>query len=90
MSSGEFDLRMRLRPGEGAFAPEVSCSRAKCDSAATQRLEWRNPRIHEPDRIKIWLACDEHLEFLLGFLSSRDFPLRVLPVDAPVNEDPIA
>ena len=89
MSSGEFDLRSRLRAGQGAFAPETSCSRAKCQRAATHRIEWRNPRIHEPDRIKIWLACGEHLEFLLGFLESRDFPLRVVPVNAPVDEAPI-
>ena len=90
MSSGEFDLRMRLGAGFGAFAPEVSCSRAKCTNPATMRLEWRNPHIHDADRIKIWLACDEHVDFLLGFLEARDFPLRVVPVDAPVNEEPIA
>lgn len=89
MSSGEFDLRMRLRAGEGAFAPAVSCSRAQCDHPAVHRIEWRNPRIHEADRVKIWLACEAHFDFLLGFLVSRDFPVRVHAVSDPVNEEPI-
>ncbi|WP_399521785.1 hypothetical protein [uncultured Gulosibacter sp.] len=87
MSSGEFDLRTRI--GMEAFAPEATCSRAKCEAAATRRIEWRNPRIHSEDRIKIWLTCDEHLEFLLGFLKSRGFPVRLHAVDDPVNEEPI-
>jgi hypothetical protein len=46
------------------------------------RIDWRNPRIHDEDRRKTWLACDEHVEFLRGFLASRDFPLSVDPLDA--------
>lgn len=58
--------------------PEVpTCSRAGCREPATWRIDWRNPRIHSVDRRKTWLACDEHVEFLRGFLASRDFPLTV-------------
>ena len=58
--------------------PEVlTCSRAGCRQGASWRIDWRNPRIHSEDRRKTWLACDEHVEFLRGFLSSRDFPLEV-------------
>lgn len=53
------------------------CSRAGCPEPATWRIDWRNPRIHAEDRRKTWLACDEHVEFLRGFLASRDFPLTV-------------
>ncbi|MFB2556101.1 hypothetical protein [Herbiconiux liangxiaofengii] len=53
------------------------CSRAGCRTHAEHRIEWRNPRIHTDERRKVWLACDEHVEFLRGFLASRDFPLEV-------------
>ena len=46
-------------------------------------------RIHDADRVKIWLACGEHLEFLLGFLESRRFPVCLARIDDPVNEEPI-
>jgi hypothetical protein len=63
--------------------PEVpTCSRAGCREAASWRIDWRNPRIHAVDRRKTWLACDEHVDFLRGFLASRDFPLEVGPLDA--------
>lgn len=61
-------------------APETSCSRAGCRESATWRLDWRNPRIHAEDRVKTWLACGEHVDFLSDFLRSRDFPLAVSPV----------
>lgn len=90
MSSGEFDLRSRLRGFLVSSTQEVpQCSRAACNNAATRRLEWRNPRIHTEDRVKIWLTCDEHYDFLRGFLASRNFPLRVADVHDPANEQPI-
>lgn len=89
MSSGEFDLRGRL----AGYLPQESsvptCSRASCDLTAVSRIEWRNPRIHGEERIKIWLACTEHQEFLLAFLNSRDFPVRVHDIHDPVDEAPI-
>jgi hypothetical protein len=61
-------------------APEAdTCSRAGCRLPATWRIDWRNPRIHDEHRRKTWLACDEHIEFLRGFLESRSFPLTVQP-----------
>lgn len=89
MSSGEFDLRGRVSGYLPAGSDLPMCSRAQCDTPASHRIEWRNPRIHSGDRVKIWLACDEHFDFLLGFLSSRDFPVRVHDVRDPVNEAPI-
>ena len=55
----------------------VECSRAGCRAEAVWRLEWRNPRIHTPDRRKEWGACDAHVDYLRGFLAARDFPLTV-------------
>lgn len=62
-------------------APEpLTCSRAGCRETASWRIEWRNPRIHSEDRVKVWLACEEHVDFLREFLAAREFPLRVVPV----------
>jgi hypothetical protein len=76
------------------------CSRAGCVSTAAWRVNWRNPRIHATDRVKIWAACDEHRDFLADYLRSRSFPVRVTgmhedvdhldderdPADAPKND----
>ena len=56
---------------------DLTCSRAGCRSAATKQVVWRNPRIHAADREKIWLACDEHVDFLRDYLAARDFPVTV-------------
>ncbi|WP_314146972.1 hypothetical protein [uncultured Leifsonia sp.] len=65
----------------GMGEPEpLTCSRAGCTDTAGWRIEWRNPKIHAADRVKVWLACDEHVDFLREFLAAREFPLRVLAV----------
>jgi hypothetical protein len=53
------------------------CSRAGCDADASWNVNWRNPKIHPADRVKIWLACDEHVEFLREYLATRGFPVVV-------------
>lgn len=53
----------------------VECSRAGCRREASHHIVWRNPRIHSAGREKIWLACDEHVEFLHDYLAARDFPV---------------
>ncbi|MHA7986443.1 hypothetical protein ACX9R5_11600 [Rathayibacter sp. CAU 1779] len=68
---------MTLLDALGGDPVEPLCSRAGCREPARWRIDWRNPRIHSEDRRKTWLACDEHVEFLRGFLASRDFPLEV-------------
>jgi hypothetical protein len=49
------------------------CSARGCHAAATWQLHWNNPKIHTPDRRKIWLACDDHREHLADFLAARRF-----------------
>ncbi len=56
---------------------DLECSRAGCRATATQQVVWRNPRIHAPDREKVWLACDDHVEYLRDYLAARDFPVEV-------------
>jgi hypothetical protein len=64
------------------------CSRAACAADAVWSVNWRNPRIHGPDRVKVWLACDEHVSFLRDYLASRDFPVSVsaLPAGASAGD----
>ncbi|AJM77701.1 hypothetical protein [Rathayibacter toxicus] len=64
----------------GSTPNPYTCSRAGCLTTATWVLEWRNPRIHDEQRRKSWLACGEHLEFLSEFLRAREFPLQVRPL----------
>ena len=73
---------MSLLDALGEEPQVATCSRAGCRRPASWRIDWRNPRIHAEDRRKTWLACDEHVDFLRGFLSSREFPLEVGPLDA--------
>ena len=57
-----------------------TCSRAGCRDAAVWALLWRNPKIHTADRVKTWLACQEHRAVLESFLTDRSFPLTVVTV----------
>ena len=61
------------------------CSRAGCRQAATWNVNWRNPRIHGEDRVKVWLACNEHRGFLHDYLAARDFPVVVTPLGEDVE-----
>ncbi|MCA4131504.1 hypothetical protein [Arthrobacter sp. M4] len=58
---------------------EAQCSRKACRSAATWQLLWNNPRIHTPDRRKVWLACDEHREWLEDYLQTRGLWKATMP-----------
>ena len=61
------------------------CSRAGCSEPATLAINWRNPKIHTRDRVKIWLACDEHREFLHDYLATRGFPVVTTPLGTTVS-----
>lgn len=70
----------------GSPGPEGDvCSRANCTAAATAQINWRNPRIHGEDRVKVWFACREHETFLRDYLASRDFPVLVTDVGSTVD-----
>ena len=55
-----------------ATEPDV-CSAKGCREPASWQLLWNNPKIHTPDRRKIWLSCDDHREGLEKFLGARGF-----------------
>ena len=56
------------------------CSAKGCRAPATTDLGWRNPRLHDAARVKHWLACDEHADYLADFLSRRGFLLSRQPL----------
>jgi hypothetical protein len=55
------------------------CSAKGCKQPAVHELRWNNPKLHTPDRRKVWLACEEHRESLADFLGARGFLKEVAP-----------
>ena len=68
--------------------PDV-CSAKSCRATATWQLLWNNPKLHTPERRKIWLACDAHRGSLSQFLQARQFLKDVVPheLGKPTVED---
>jgi hypothetical protein len=64
--------------------PDV-CSAKGCRTPAAWALAWNNPKIHTPDRRKIWLACEEHKDSLSAFLSARGFLQETAPHDGSLQ-----
>ena len=56
------------------------CSARGCTAAAGWELRWNNPKLHTPDRRKVWLACPGHKQSLSDFLAARNFLREVEPV----------
>ena len=55
----------------GAVDETVLCSAKGCRAPAAWSLVWNNPKVHTPDREKVWTACDEHRESLSHPPASR-------------------
>jgi hypothetical protein len=75
--TGAQEASSGARPSD---TPAAECSRAGCRAPARWRVEWRNPRIHSPDRRKVWVACDEHRDYLRDYLAAREFPVTLAPL----------
>ncbi|WP_029287613.1 hypothetical protein [Cellulomonas sp. HZM] len=60
---------------------DLVCSARGCRAEASWGLLWNNPKLHTPERRKVWLACDEHRGSLSQFLEVRAFLKGVVPVD---------
>ena len=56
------------------------CSARGCRAPASWVLAWNNPRLHQPERRKTWLACDDHQAHLASFLETRGFLREVVPM----------
>ena len=70
--------------GDTAAAPGTVCSRKACRAVAEWQLLWNNPKIHTPERRKIWLACEEHRAWLEDYLQTRGLWKETVALDAAV------
>lgn len=69
-------------PREPSPGPDtLVCSAKGCRATAAHALLWNNPKLHDTERRKVWLACEEHLTYLSDFLSLRGFLKEVIPPD---------
>jgi len=60
---------------------DLVCSARRCTAEAVWGLLWNNPKLHAPERRKVWMSCDEHAEYLTQFLQVRGFLASVVEVD---------
>jgi hypothetical protein len=68
------DLPLPDKPLPANAQPEpLICSAKGCRGQARWALRWNNPKLHDPDRRKTWLACDAHRDSLGDFLGARGF-----------------
>jgi hypothetical protein len=65
---------------EPGLERELTCSARGCRAESTWALRWNNPRLHTPDRRKVWLTCDAHRGHLTTFLEARGFFRGAVPV----------
>jgi len=68
-------------------AEPLLCSAKGCRRTAAWALRWNNPKIHAPERRKVWLACADHREHLSAFLGRRGFLREVVPVEELTEDD---
>ena len=64
-----------------------TCSAKACRNHAAYGVVWNNPKLHTPDRRKVWLACEDHRERLSSFVALRGFLIEVVPVDQLTERD---
>ena len=70
----------------GAPDRTVVCSAKGCRADAAYGLLWNNPKLHRPERRKVWLACDQHADPLSDFLSKKGFLKDAVPVAELTDE----
>jgi hypothetical protein len=59
---------------------ELVCSAKGCTAPAEFELGWNNPKLHTPERRKVWLACSDHRASLADFLGARGFLRDTTPI----------
>ena len=74
-------VTLQTDPVSDKESPAV-CSAKGCRAVATWAVVWNNPRLHTPDREKVWVACGEHKQPLADYLAVRSFLKRVEPLEA--------
>ena len=63
------------------------CSAKGCRQPAVDAVVWRNPKLHTPERRKVWLACDDHRGSLSDFVAKRGFLIEVIAVGELTESD---
>lgn len=76
------DQLQQLNPAPDERPTEAVCSRKACRLPAEWQLLWNNPKIHTPDRRKIWVACGDHRDWLEDYLQTRGLWKETLPLAA--------
>ncbi|MBG6218312.1 hypothetical protein IWX75_002793 [Arthrobacter sp. CAN_A6] len=66
----------------GPVPGNVVCSRKGCRADAGWQLLWNNPRIHTPERRKVWASCREHVEWFEDYLQTRGLWKKTVPLNA--------
>lgn len=61
-------------------ATDLVCSAKGCRAAATHAVIWRNPKLHDAARRKVWTACPDHREHLSSYVDLRGFLIEVVAV----------
>ncbi|PNI09524.1 hypothetical protein CXX84_04530 [Arthrobacter sp. AFG7.2] len=74
-----FDFAAGTTPA--AAETGAMCSRKACRAQASWQLLWNNPKIHSPERRKIWLACADHRDWLEDYLQTRGLWKETLPLE---------
>jgi hypothetical protein len=72
-------------PAQSDSGPAI-CSAKGCREIARWGLLWNNPKLHDPERRKVWTACDQHRESLAQFLQLRGFLRDVVPVESLADQ----
>ncbi|SNS44840.1 hypothetical protein SAMN06309944_0290 [Micrococcales bacterium KH10] len=65
---------------EFVAAEPAICNAKGCTELAEMAVRWNNPKIHTPDRRKIWAACPGHVAHLENFLQLRGFWKDTVPL----------
>lgn len=74
--------------GETPSGPaDAVCSRKACRQPAQWQLLWNNPKIHTPERRKIWVSCGEHRGWLEDYLQTRGLWKETLALGGPAAGD---
>lgn len=66
--------------GSGQGPEFVKCNRKGCQEQARFEVLWNNPKVHAPERLKSWAACEEHVQYLQDFLVARSFWKQTVPL----------
>ncbi|CAN5196297.1 hypothetical protein BH11ACT2_BH11ACT2_00190 [soil metagenome] len=70
----------------GSLSPDApQCSRSGCRVEPVWNVNWRNPKLHTVDRVKVWVSCEQHRGFFVDYFENRGFPVSITPFGVAVE-----